>query len=187
MPSRHTRKIDVQESYYHIYNRGINKHTIFHDPNDYKVFLNLFKRYLSTLVQCDLSGRPYRHLYGKLELLCFCLMTNHFHLLIYQVEAKSMSQLMHVLLTSYTRYYNHKYGRRGPLFESRYKAILLRRQAHFQHISKYIHLNPPGWQTYSYSSIHYYLSNQSADWIRPKRIVESFSHKQEYINFLTNN
>ena len=80
MPSRNSRKEYVPETMYHVYNRGHNKDKIFLDDNDYAVFLNLLKRYLSKTVVTDEKGRPYEQLRDEVELVAFCLMPNHFHL-----------------------------------------------------------------------------------------------------------
>lgn len=184
MPSRNILKIDVEEGYYHIYARGVNKDTIFKEDTDYHVFLNLLKRYLSKEARHDTYGVPYIHLYNKLELLCYCLMPNHFHLLIYQNEKGAMPTLMRGVMTSYSRYFNKKYQRRGPLFESRYKASLILNDSYLEHITRYIHLNPRDYKTYPYSSLPYYISTLQAEWVRPGRIIELFNNTEYYTTFL---
>ena len=156
MPSRNTDKVDVEESYYHVYARGRGKQPIFQDDEDYRVFLNLLKRYLSIDQAFDDSGRSYPHLRNKIELLSYCLMINHFHLLLYQIEKGAMSHLMRSVMTSYSVYFNKKYEVSGALFESRYRASMITTDAYLMHISRYIHLNPDDWRAYQYSSIHAY-------------------------------
>ncbi len=102
MPGKNRVKVYAPDSYYHIYNRGVNKRSIFLDNYDYSVFLNLLKRYLGKEQAKDKSGREYNNLYGDIELLAFCLMPNHFHLLLYQKDENAMSTLMHGVTTSYT-------------------------------------------------------------------------------------
>ena len=72
MPSRNVLKIDVQESYYHIYARGASRQDIFLEPADYYIFLELFRRYLSPEEIRDSSGIPYAKLGDDIELLCYC-------------------------------------------------------------------------------------------------------------------
>lgn len=184
MPSRNILKVDIAESYYHVYARGVNKSIIFHDEMDFTRFLSLLKRYLSKECSQSKVGLPYPHLYNKLELLCFCLMPNHFHILLYQAESGSMTLLMRGVMTSYSRYYNKKYQRTGPLFESRYKASRIDSDNYLHHISRYIHLNPNDWQHYKYSSVRYYLDKYAAEWVRIERVMALFKNREEYKQFL---
>lgn len=184
MPSRNIDKIDVEDSYYHIYARGHSRSKIFLDQADYTTFINLFKRYLAKEQQRDSTGMPYPHLYGKLELLCFCLMQNHFHLLIYQRDAGAMQAFMRSVMTSYSRYFNKKYQRSGALFESRYKASLISDQTYLQHITRYIHLNRKQWEHSPHTSIDFYIGGSRAEWVRPGRIMSLFASSVEYKEFV---
>jgi REP element-mobilizing transposase RayT len=94
MPSKNILKIDIPDTYYHVYARGSSRRDIFLDPKDKQVFLNLFKRYLSPKNSLDRLGQPYPNYSKDIELLCYCLMDNHFHLLVYQVDQGYMSMLM---------------------------------------------------------------------------------------------
>ena len=184
MPSRNVFKIDIPEGYYHVYARGHSREKIYLDEEDYATFLNLFKRYLSRAPQTDKLGVPYAHLYGKLELLCFCLMENHFHLMLYQRDTGAMQALMRGIMTSYGRYFNKKYNRSGSVFESRYKASLISSPSYFEHISRYIHLNRKNWQTTPYSSIDFYTGKRQAEWVKPERILSMFESTEEYLAFV---
>jgi len=184
MPSRNVLKIDIPETYYHIYARGGSKLPIFITSDDFAVFLNLLKRYLSPAPERDKSGREYPHLRNKLELLAYCLMPNHFHILAYQEEAGSMTALMRGLMTSYSRYFNSAHNRSGPLFESRYKAAPIINQAYLEHITRYIHLNPKDWRNYDYSSIHSYRAVRNEEWLQPERILGQFKNIAEYMRFV---
>ena len=174
MPGRNTLKEYVEESYYHVYNRGVAKQTIFHDERDYSVFLSLLKRYLNDVPASDFAGRTYEWLHPRLELLSFCLMPNHFHLLVYQEDKDAMQRLMRGVCTSYTQYYNRRYKRVGPLFQSRYKASRITTDAYLLHITRYIHLNPREYKTWEFSSLPYFLNDKQAGWVRPRRILELF-------------
>lgn len=114
MPSRNVIKIDIPDSHYHVYARGASRAEIFHDGEDYNYFLSLFGRYLSVDEKSDSVGRPYVHLREDLELLAFCLMSNHFHLMFYQNSEGSICTLMRGVMTSYSRYFNKKYDRYVP-------------------------------------------------------------------------
>ena len=190
MPSRNRVKIYGEDVYYHIYNRGVNKARIYYDAEDYAVFLNLLRRYLDADPTKDKKGREYTSLYGQLELLAYCLMPNHFHMLIYQIDREAMTKLMRGVATSYSAYFNKKYHRKGPLFQERFKASMITSDGYLEHISRYIHLNPidirspdSSYLDYAYSSIGFYLGKQAASWVRPERILSS-KDRHKYRKFL---
>lgn len=184
MPSRNVLKDDIPESYYHVYFRGGNKARIFREPADYEKFLQLFARYLALREIKNAAGISFPNYAHKIELLAFCLMPNHVHMLVYQHAQGTMTELMRSLLTSYSMYFNKKYKRTGPLFESRYKASRITNDAYLHHISRYIHLNPRLWRDYEYSSLPYYLHQVTDDWIVPRRINELFVSPTEYLHFM---
>jgi len=177
-------KPDVINSYYHVYARGNNKQQIFMEPADYDYFINLFGRYLSVKPSEDKTGVIYPHFYGKIELLAYCLMGNHFHLLLYQYEQSSMSHLMRSIMTSYSRYFNFKYNKTGSLYESTYKASIINSDSYLTHISRYIHLNPRYWQRYKYSSIGYYLNGKEDEWLAKDKIDVLFDNVEDHKAFL---
>lgn len=187
MPSRNIIKVDVEQSYYHVYARGRGRQTIFCDEQDYRVFLNLFKRHLSLKEVPDNYGKLYVHLRGQVELLCYCLMPNHFHLLLYQEERGTMSRLMRGVMTSYSRYFNKKYDSSGSLFESRYKASRISSDSYLMYISRYIHRNPGDWRAHPYSSIHAYFGIGQPEWLQQAKIVELFDSLPLYADFLDDN
>lgn len=184
MPSRNILKEDIPESYYHVYFRGGNKSRIFRDAADFEKMLQLFGRYLSLHEIKNSAGISFPNYSYKLELQAFCLMPNHVHLLIYQRQQHVMTEFMRSLLTSYSMYFNKKYKRSGPLFESRYKASLITDDSYLEHITRYIHLNPRQWRSYEYSSLPYYLQQVTDEWIDPKRMLELFPDPSEYLQFL---
>lgn len=184
MPSRNALKTDTPDTYYHVYARGVDKMQIFLDQTDYLYFQSLFKRYLSPVATAGQKDTLYPSYFGNVELLAFCQMKNHFHLLVYQVEQKNMASFMQSMLTSYSKYFNKKYSRTGPLFESRYKASPVTGERYLLHISRYIHLNPRSWQRYEHSSIRYYLYGERAEWLIPDRIKSLFAGAKDYLSFL---
>jgi putative transposase len=184
MPSRNVLKLDAADSFYHVYARGNSRGKVFPEAADYEMFISLLKRYLSAKEARDPYGVSYPNFYNKIELVAFCLMPNHFHLMVYQHQQGAMSALMRSMLTSYSRYFNKKYHRSGPLFESRYKASLISDDAYLQHISRYIHLNPRQWRSHEWSSLQYFLQPTTETWIRPKRALSMFNDSVEYMNFM---
>jgi putative transposase len=184
MPSRNVLKLDASDSFYHVYARGNSRGKVFPEADDYAMFIRLLQRYLSAEEAHDPYGVSYPNFYNKIELVSYCLMSNHFHLLVYQHQQGAMSVLMRSLLTSYSRYFNKKYHRSGPLFESRYKASLISDDAYLQHITRYIHLNPRQWRSHEWSSLKYFLQPSMETWIRPKRIISMFNSADEYVKFI---
>jgi REP element-mobilizing transposase RayT len=185
MPGKNIIKQDVADSYQHVYARGHSRQKIFVDEQDYITFLNLLERYLSAEEAKDPYGVSYPNFFNKVELLAYCLMPNHVHLLIYIRQPGEMGKFMRSVMTSYSRYFNKKYKRSGSLFESRYKASMISDETYLEHISRYIHLNPKQWRNYDYSSLPYYLQQDEVSWIRPKRILEQFSGPAEYLEFVS--
>lgn len=186
MPSRNVLKQYVPDTYYHAYNRGVSKQVIYHDEEDYAVFLNLLKRYLDEQPHTDIKGREYEWLRGQVELLAFCLMPNHFHMLFYLQEPDAVTRLMQSVTGAYTIYYNKKYDRVGPLFQSRFKAARILNESYLMHISRYIHMNPDNYKSWSYSSLEDYLGNRHTGWLQHQRITEIFKEQRiDYRVFLS--
>jgi len=184
VPSRNVLKVDIPESYYHVYARGASRENIFLDVDDFKYFQHLFARYLSRQEYRNSARTPYEKLNDKVELLCFAQMNNHFHLLLYQVEKGAMRRLMHGVMTAYVIYFNKKYNKTGSLFENRYKASRVDNDSYLEHISRYIHLNPTNWRSYPYSSIANYVDSKNQDWVKPERVIELFRNERDYLRFV---
>src|SRR5690606_27819571 len=183
MPSRNILKVDTPDSYYHVYARGHGRQDIFRDEEDFETLRNLFARYLSQKAAIDRNGKAYPHLYDSVSLLCYCLMKNHFHLLLYQKSEGAMSSLMRGVMRSYSRYFNTTYGLSGSLCESRYKASRISSDAYLMHISRYIHLNPTDWMAYPHSSIHAYFIG-APEWLQPQPVIDLFGTLPIYADFL---
>ena len=185
MPSRNVIKRYDADTYYHVYNRGVNKRKIFLDDDDYVYFLALLKRYLSETNELDKYNRIYTNLNGQLDLLTYCLMPNHFHLLLYQHDdIKAMETLMRSVLTTYTLYFNRKHNRVGHLFQGVYKASSVLSEPYLLHISRYIHMNPDDYKNWPYSSWPYYVKGWQADWIKHDKIFELFEgdNYEQYVD-----
>lgn len=181
MPSRNVLKIDVPDSYYHVYARGHGRQKIFRDEQDFSKYLELLQRYLSR--ESTTSIPSIRKLHDDISLNCYCLMDNHFHLLVHQNSEGAMTKLMRGVITSYSMYFNRKYNQSGALFESRYKASRVSSDPYLMHITRYIHLNPGDWLAYPHSSIHYYFYG-APDWLKPEPIIELFGSLPKYADFL---
>ncbi len=186
MPSRNVTKEYVPDSFYHVYARGNSKQNIFLDVQDYKYFVSLFERYLSKDKAISKDGTAYPHFRDEIQLHAYCLMTNHFHLLIHQRKMDSLQRYMRSVMTSYSRYFNLRYKKSGSVFESRYKAVRIDKQSYFEHITRYIHLNPRRWENYNQSSLKYYIKGSEPEWLKTDFILSMFTSREEYYNFVAN-
>ncbi len=173
--------------YYHLYNRGILKTPIFLDESDKERFIKLLfvcnsdKSVIFRLVQ----GSPlYEIDIGNtlVDIGAYCLMPNHFHILIREKVENGLSIFMGKLSTAYAMYFNTKYERKGILFEGRFNAKHIDTNEYLNWVFSYIHLNPvklidSNWkeggisdpikakifiEDYRYSSYHdYFLGDRS--------------------------
>ncbi|MDP3917881.1 MAG: transposase [Candidatus Woesebacteria bacterium] len=183
MPAKNIVKFYLPNSIYHIYNRGIEKRIIFQDEQDYKVFLNYLKEYLSDPASTPkLQGRTLqlrmKNYFDEIELLAFCLMPNHFHILIKQRDKNSVTNFTRSLFTRYSMYFNKKYKRVGSLFQSRYKATNVINKDYLLDISRYIHKNPLKYTKNlvdSYSSYATYLGLNNTVWINKNVVLDYFN------------
>ena len=183
MPSKNVVKFYDVDAYYHVYNRGVDKRTIFRDDEDYSVFIHLLKRYLSHEPERDKSGREYEKFYEYVSLVAFCLMPNHFHMLLYQHDMEGITKLLRAVTGSYARYFNKKYGRVGTLFQSTFKASRITDDSYLDHITRYIHLNPSDYLGWDWSSLLFYTGHKQVDWVRPDMVIDT-NNSKAYLSFL---
>lgn len=193
MASRNSIKLDIKDGYYHIYNRGVEKRNIFEDEMDYKVFLNYLKEYLSPKIddkklvqQVSFKDTVFKgvpripnNYHDKVELLAYCLMPNHFHLLIKQDIKSGMKEFIHSLLLRYSAYFNKKYERVGPLFQGRYKAVSVETEAYLLHLSRYVHLNPSeigNNLSQAHSSYADYIGLRNTSWLNTEIVLSYFKN-----------
>lgn len=188
MPTKNTIKTYIEGGYYHIYNRGVDKRKIFIDGKDCAVFLYYLKLYLSSPDSLQKSEHisprmMYKilnlNLSREVDLISFALMPNHFHLQIKQHSQKGIEKLMRRALTGYVHYFNNRFERIGTLFESTYKAVLIKTDEQLLYLSSYIHRNPMKLKPQSvdfvsFSSYPYYLKERFAEWIKPEEILNYF-------------
>jgi putative transposase len=179
-------------NYYHIYNRGNNKEQIFRNEADYFYFLHLLVKHIL----------PTTHIY------CYCLMSNHFHLLIRirdddkqtNIDGTeiNVSQCFSNFFNAYTKAFNKKYNRTGKLFAERFKRKLVDCDAYFSELIYYIHANPQRHQIigdfrdYKYSSYQEIISaettylsrNEVLNWFGGKHFFEEYH--AERVQYLLN-
>lgn len=127
-----------------------------------------------------------------IEIVAFCLMPNHFHLLLKQVEKNGIITSLGNLQNSYAKYFNLKYHRIGPVFQSRFKSVLIKNDPQLLHISRYIHLNPYSSKiikkkqkliSYPWSSLPQYLGIATG-FCNPQIILDQFKNPYEYQKFV---
>lgn len=185
MPSRNIVKEFEPNAYYHVYNRGVEKRTIFLDDNDYVVFLGLLKKYLIGKAARSANRHAFDNLSEDVYLIAYCLMPNHFHLLFLQTEQAAITRLMRRVMTAYAMYFNHRYNRVGGLFQGRYKASRITTDAYLYHISRYIHMNPHDYLAWPYSSLECYINDKQLAWLHPEYVLDLFDGaKQAYADFV---
>lgn len=185
MPSRNIVRSDIDESYYHVYARGASRLPIFIDDDDKSYFIYLLTRHLGIETVVTKKGYTYPNYRGEVELLVYCLMGNHFHLLLYQNQRGALSELMRSIMVSYTTYFNRKYKRSGPLFESRFKASLINKDDYLLHVARYILLNPRYWEHYHFSSINYIRKGNEPDWLQTEKLLQFHSSRKALLEFVS--
>lgn len=189
--------------FYHIYNRGVAKQPTFLNKRDYgQAFLALtYYRFKNVPVKLsrfkELSIDERNKLMSSLEeaqehlvkIVCFVLMPNHFHFLLQQMQDGGIATFIAKFSNSYTKYFNTKQERVGPIFQGVYKAVRVETDEQLIHLSRYIHLNPivssiiqpKDLFTYPWSSLPTYIDGSST---YNTEVLGHFSSLQDYKNFL---
>jgi len=188
MPSKNLVKKFVPDGVYHIYNRGVEKRSIFVDAQDYRVFLNLINLILSPKNTLDLADIRIQNKSDSVNLLAYCLMPNHFHLTIKQLNETGMTEFMRSITNAYVAYFNKRYKRVGSLFQGTYKAALIDKDEYLVHVTRYIHMNPleinSKLKEYPYSSYKYYVNDNKPNWLDTTIVLEQFKNSKEYEKFV---
>ena len=165
-------KLEVLEkdSYYHIYNRGINGCSIFENDENKKFFLKQFSKYL----------------FGKISIFAFCLMDNHFHLVIRSNdEEKIVTQAFSNFFNSYVKAFNKEMERTGSLFEKHFKRIKLNDEKYLRQLIIYVHLNPKhhlniDFLEYKFSSYQALISYQATK-LEREEVLQLFGGLENFI------
>lgn len=194
----------VNNEYYHLFNRGNSKQKIFHDNEDYFRFMSLlyacnsennFKVFILTKEQS-----PYDFERGKqiVSIGSFCIMPNHFHILITQIEENGISKFMQKLTTAYAMYYNKKYKHTGGLFEGKFKSEHVGYDRYLKYLFSYIHLNPikliqKDWKEIGIKNkkealeyMYNYQYSSYLDYLGTKRIQNNILNKKAFPEYFPN-
>ena len=145
----------ANDNFYHVYNRGTDKRKIFQDQEDHQRFIhdlfefndansviNILRRFTTRTDGSPTSYQVRKPRKLLVDVVSFCLMPNHYHLLLRQRKDGGLSKFIQKLGTGYTHYFNQKYQRSGVLFQGKFKAIHITDDEYLTHLSRYIHLNP---------------------------------------------
>lgn len=182
---------------YHIYNRGSDKREIFYQNRDFKRFQLTFFYYqfigpkprFSKFTKSQLNlfkSDPNKRL---VEIIAYCLMPNHFHFLIKQLKENGIPTFISQICNSYTRYFNTKYPRVGPLFQGKYQNVLIETEEQLIHTSRYIHLNPvvsgltKSLDNYPWSSYEEYVNGRGG-FCTTNQVTSLFSNPEKYREFV---
>lgn len=157
----------VKDELYHIYDRSIADFKIFNSNNDYVRMRNELLFYsvvnpgcsFSSIKKFDRISDLNKQLQNKsmdrlIDIIAYCIMPTHFHIILKELRKGGISKFMELILKSYSQYFNMKYNRKGPLWESRFNNVLIDGDDQFVHLTRYIHLNP----------VTAYLVDDPADW-----------------------
>lgn len=198
------RKVPIITSQiYHIFNRGVNKGEIFFAERDYRRFLLAAIHYKIKKSKFSYEKLPLNALNDpgssalsatpspRVRILAYCLMPNHFHILAQQLEDEGLRSYLQQLSNSYVHYVNIKYDRVGPLFQGRFKNVLVKSDEQLMHVSRYIHLNPliadliSNLKDYRWFSYLSYLGKNNDGFCDPKLILDLFPSKEAYEKFVS--
>jgi putative transposase len=196
----------ANDQIYHIFNRGIERRDVFTnkyefqravDTVGYYRFFNLplkFSQFLNKpqQVRNDIFSDIEIGNEKIVSVIAFCLMPNHFHFLLKQLKENGISRFISNFTNSYTKYFNTKNERAGPLFQGIFKSVLIETNEQLLHLSRYIHLNPVSsflipdkdLQNYQWSSLPEYLNLNEKDICDRKIVLDQFSSIQKYKDFL---
>lgn len=206
MPGRNIKLIN--NKFYHVYNRGID-----HRPTFIK--LNQYQRAVKTIWYYSYQSPPFRlshflpmsvedkqkiinslkNIPKLVEIICYCLMPNHFHFLLQQRLDNGISKFMSQFQNSYTRAFNTQVNRSGSLFDRQFKAVRVYDDEQLLHVSKYIHLNPLTGHVvksekelinFPWSSLPEYLMIKTNNICNLKEILSRFKSRSEYQQFILN-
>lgn len=195
----------VTGEYYHVFNRSIHKAPIFTKSSVNKRFLKTISYYKYIKPSVRLSyflsfGEDKKSDYKKMlfssekwvHILSYCLMSNHFHLLIQQKTDNGVSHFMQNIQNSFTRYNNTRFETDGPIFKGQFKAIRIEDDNQLLHVHRYIHLNPysgfllksiSDLEQFPFSSFPEYL-DQCEGFCEKEIILSHFRSKNEYKKFI---
>jgi len=194
---------------YHIFNRSIASQPIFLNKRDYQRALETFFYYQNSLLPtryskfitqaAEIKQKILTELKDEksflVEIIAFCFMPTHFHFLLKQVKDNGISKFVGNFSNSYTRYFNTKNKRNGPLLQGKFKAVHITTNEQLVHVSRYIHLNPytsliikkvEDLMNYPFSSFPEYLGKSRQSFCQKELVLSHFKKTNTYKDFVFN-
>jgi putative transposase len=176
----------VKGEIYHIYSKSIADYIVFNSDKDFLRMIATLKFYVDSnaIRYCSLDKDDKKGKY-LVQVLAYCLMGTHLHLLLKQLEEDGISIFMSRVLNSYTRHFNSKYKRKGPLWEGRFRRLLVENDEYFLHLTRYIHLNPVtaclvnNPEEWKFSSYNQYIGKDPEDFCDFKEYLEMSAAEYE--------
>jgi len=140
----------VNGCYYHVFNKSISGFKIFLNNHEYERMINTFKYYQFENEYLAFSEfKSLKHADNSrfdddkiVKIVAYCLMPTHIHLVLTQLKDDGISKFMRRVSNSYSRYFNIKHKRKGPLWQGRFRNVLVENDEQLQHLTRYVHLNP---------------------------------------------
>lgn len=185
----------IEGQFYHIYNRGVDKRTIFEDNSD----LDRFFQSMEEFNVIEPIGSIYENFYRKNKLghsvsklpkleklvnfICYCLNPNHYHFVLEQVVDNGISMFMQRFGNGYTKYFNEKHNRSGSLFQGPFKAVHISSNPYLLHVSAYVNLNDRVHRlghSVSKSSWKEYIGEEKSDFCKKDMTLGQFGSGNEY-------
>ncbi|MDO9028368.1 MAG: transposase [Candidatus Roizmanbacteria bacterium] len=199
------RKVIFSENQsYHVFNRSVNKEIIFNNKREINRFLSLIDYYrfksnisFSEYLSIDRKNKTIieeknKTLKPLVEIHSFSLMPNHHHFLIKQLQPKGIPSFVSNIQNGFAKYYNIKNKRHGSLFCGMFKAVLIKSEEQFIHVSRYIHLNPvisnliriEELDYYPLTSFSSYMKNFNHIFLTKELIFKHFKNISVYKKFI---
>ncbi len=174
----YSESILINDGVYHVFTKSIAEYKVFNSREDFLRIQQIMKYYQmdkprvsfsrvikdQSMCNSEISSSQEK----IVAIIVYCIMPTHVHFILRQLKENGISVFMNNMLNSYTKYFNIKHNRKGPLWESRFKRVLVMADEYLLHLTRYIHLNP----------VTAYLVNKPEHW--------EFSSYQEYIGLLNN-
>ena len=208
----------ANDEYYHIFNRGVDKREVFSGPKDYSRFLLSMKEFnrkapIGSLYEKsfkdkeatkeDLGSKsPIGLLEPKseqdetqklVEIICYCLNPNHFHLILKQLKERGIEKFMHKLGMGYTNYFNAKNSRSGSLFQGPFKSIHIDSNDYLLYLSAYVNANNfihgynENMEDWPYSSYPDHIGKRNGTLCDKESVLGQFEDAEEYAEFVKGN
>lgn len=175
---------------YHVFSKSIAGFVIFNNNREFERMMGTILYYQNRDLPISFSKftrfndlakiiEQFNKSEKSVQIIAYCIMPTHFHFVLKQLEDDGISVFMRKVLDSYTRYFNIKHNRKGPLWEGKFKSVLAEKDEQLLHLTRYVHLNPTTsnlcdkpeqWQFSSYNE--YLATNNEISFCKYDGILE---------------